>query len=174
MTRILPESNMGKPWDEASVTSSVVTSGVVYHALREAGIPRIFIISLDGAEFAAADVVVEPGARALVPTGLKMAIPRGWEGQVRPKSGLALKHGISVLNTPGTVDSSYRGEVGVIVINHDPRAAYAIKKGEKIAQMVFCRVERVRFREVRELDATARGEGGFGSTGVSPTIRPSS
>lgn len=115
---------------------------------------------------AAADVVVEPGARALVPTGLKMAIPRGWEGQVRPKSGLALKHGISVLNTPGTVDSSYRGEVGVIVINHDPRAAYAIKKGEKIAQMVFCRVERVRFREVRELDATARGEGGFGSTGV--------
>jgi dUTP pyrophosphatase len=115
---------------------------------------------------AAADVVVEPGARALVPTGLKMAIPRGWEGQVRPKSGLALKHGISVLNTPGTVDSSYRGEVGVIVINHDLRAAYTIRKGEKIAQMVFCRVERVRFREVRELDATARGEGGFGSTGV--------
>ncbi len=115
---------------------------------------------------AAADAVVEPGARSLVPTGLKMAIPRGWEGQVRPKSGLALKHGISVLNTPGTVDSSYRGEVGVIVINHDPHAAYTIRKGEKIAQMVFCRVERVRFREVRELDATGRGEGGFGSTGV--------
>ncbi len=108
---------------------------------------------------------VKPGERVLVPTGLKMAIPHGYEGQVRPKSGLALKHGITVLNTPGTVDAPYRGEVGVIVINHDPRAVYEIKKGEKIAQMVFNKVEYVSFIEVEELEATSRGEGGYGSTG---------
>jgi len=112
------------------------------------------------------DITVGPGARALVPTGLKMAIPAGYEGQVRPKSGLALKHGISVLNTPGTVDAPYRGEVGVIVINHDPALSYEIKKGEKIAQMVFARVECASFREVPGLEATTRGEGGYGSTGM--------
>ena len=116
---------------------------------------------------AARDLTVGPGARVLVPTGLKMAIPRGYEGQVRPKSGLALKHGITVLNTPGTVDAPYRGEVGVIVINHDPVAAYEIKKGEKIAQMVFSRVERASLFEVEELDSTPRGAGGYGSTGKS-------
>jgi dUTP pyrophosphatase len=94
-----------------------------------------------------------------------MAIPHGYEGQVRPKSGLALKHGITVLNTPGTVDAPYRGEVGVIVINHDPKTAYEIKKGEKIAQMVFNKVEYVAFTEAKELVSTTRGEGGFGSTG---------
>jgi len=108
---------------------------------------------------------VKPGERVLVPTGLKMAIPHGYEGQVRPKSGLALKHGITVLNTPGTVDAPYRGEVGVIVINHDPRAVYEVKKGEKIAQMVFNKVEYASFTEVEELEATSRGEGGYGSTG---------
>lgn len=108
---------------------------------------------------------LKPGERALIPTGLKMAIPRGYEGQVRPKSGLALKHGLTVLNTPGTVDAPYRGEVGVIVINHDPAAVYEIKKGEKIAQMVFNKVECAAFREVALLDETSRGEGGFGSTG---------
>ena len=117
--------------------------------------------------YAARDLTGEPGARVLVPTGLKMAIPRGYEGQVRPKSGLALKHGITVLNTPGTVDAPYRGEVGVIVINHDPAAAYEIKKGEKIAQMVFSRVEYASFQEVQELDHTTRGAGGYGSTGKS-------
>jgi dUTP pyrophosphatase len=108
---------------------------------------------------------LKPGERALIPTGLKMAIPYGYEGQVRPKSGLALKHGLTVLNTPGTVDAPYRGEVGVIVINHDPAAAYEIKKGEKIAQMVFNKVEYVTFTEVSALDSTTRGEGGYGSTG---------
>ncbi|MCX5787697.1 MAG: dUTP diphosphatase [Elusimicrobia bacterium] len=117
--------------------------------------------------YAARDLTVGPGARVLVPTGLKMAIPRGYEGQVRPKSGLALKHGITVLNTPGTVDAPYRGEVGVIVINHDPVAAYEIKKGEKIAQMVFSRVECASLCEVQELDSTPRGAGGYGSTGKS-------
>ena len=115
--------------------------------------------------YSAINLNLKPGERALVPTGLKMAIPCGYEGQVRPKSGLALKHGLTVLNTPGTVDAPYRGEVGVIVINHDKSAAYEIKKGEKIAQMVFNKVEYVTFTEVPELDATTRGEGGFGSTG---------
>lgn len=115
--------------------------------------------------YSAAERTLKPGERALIPTGLKMAIPRGYEGQVRPKSGLALKHGLTVLNTPGTVDAPYRGEVGVIVINHDPAAAYEIKKGEKIAQMVFNKVEYAEFKEAAELAATSRGEGGFGSTG---------
>ena len=115
--------------------------------------------------YSAGNFSVKPGERMLVPTGLKMAIPHGYEGQVRPKSGLALKHGLTVLNTPGTVDAPYRGEVGVIVINHDPGAVYEIKKGEKIAQMVFNKVEYVSFTEVTELEATSRGEGGYGSTG---------
>lgn len=111
------------------------------------------------------DHTLPPGERVLVPTGLKMAIPEGYEGQVRPKSGLALKHGITVLNTPGTVDAPYRGEVGVILINLDTKTPYQIKKGEKVAQMVFARVEHAALAEARELTATTRGEGGFGSTG---------
>jgi dUTP pyrophosphatase len=94
-----------------------------------------------------------------------MAIPHGYEGQVRPKSGLSLKHGLTVLNTPGTVDAPYRGEVGVILINLDPRTAYEVKKGEKVAQMVFNKVEYAVFTEAKELAATTRGEGGYGSTG---------
>jgi len=115
--------------------------------------------------YSAGTFTLQPGQRLLVPTGLKMAIPHGYEGQVRPKSGLALKHGLTVLNTPGTVDAPYRGEVGVIVINHDPKLAYEIKKGEKIAQMVFNKVEYVTFTEATELAVTTRGEGGYGSTG---------
>ena len=115
--------------------------------------------------YSVVDRVLRPGERALIPTGLKMAIPEGYEGQVRPKSGLALKHGISVLNTPGTVDAPYRGEVGVILINLDPKTPYEIKKGEKVAQMVFARVEHASFAETPELAVTTRGEGGFGSTG---------
>ena len=111
------------------------------------------------------DHVLQPGSRALIPTGLKMAIPHGYEGQVRPKSGLALKHGVTVLNTPGTVDAPYRGEVGVILINLDPKTPYEIKKGEKVAQMVFNKVEYVTFTEATELAVTTRGEGGYGSTG---------
>lgn len=111
------------------------------------------------------DHVLKPGERVLIPTGLKMAIPHGYEGQVRPKSGLALKHGLTVLNTPGTVDAPYRGEVGVILINLDPKTPYEIKKGEKVAQMVFNKVEYAAFTEAAELAATTRGEGGYGSTG---------
>jgi dUTP pyrophosphatase len=115
--------------------------------------------------YSAIDHLLLPGERILVPTGLKMAIPHGYEGQVRPKSGLALKHGLTVLNTPGTVDAPYRGEVGVILINLDPRASYQIKKGEKVAQMVFNKVEYAAFTEAAELTDTTRGAGGFGSTG---------
>lgn len=115
--------------------------------------------------YSAVDKVLQPGERALIPTGLKMAIPHGYEGQVRPKSGLALKHGLTVLNTPGTVDAPYRGEVGVILINLDPNTPYEVKKGEKVAQMVFNKVEYASFTEAKELAETTRGAGGFGSTG---------
>ena len=109
-------------------------------------------------------LTLAPGARALVPTGLKIALEPGYEAQVRPRSGLALKHGITTLNSPGTIDSDYRGEVGVILINHG-QDAFDIRRGERIAQMVIARHEHVLISAVSELDATHRGEGGFGSTG---------
>ncbi|MDO8806589.1 MAG: dUTP diphosphatase [Elusimicrobiota bacterium] len=115
--------------------------------------------------FSTINHTLQPGERVLIPTGLKMAIPHGYEGQVRPKSGLALKHGLTVLNTPGTVDAPYRGEVGVILINLDPKTPYEIKKGEKVAQMVFNKIEYATFTEAADLTVTTRGEGGFGSTG---------
>lgn len=116
--------------------------------------------------YAAETVIIPAGGRALVPTGIKIAIPNGYEGQVRPKSGLALKHGITVLNTPGTVDAPYRGEVGVILFNTDMNKDYEAKAGEKIAQMVFCKVEQAELVAAETLPHTSRGEGGFGSTGL--------
>ena len=104
------------------------------------------------------------GARALVPTGLNIALEPGFEAQVRPRSGLALKHGITCLNSPGTIDSDYRGEVGVILANLGSEP-FVIRRGERIAQMVIARHERVQWSEVKSLDETERGEGGFGSTG---------
>jgi dUTP pyrophosphatase len=111
-----------------------------------------------------APVILAPGARALVPTGLKIALEPGYEAQVRPRSGLALKHGITCLNSPGTIDSDYRGEVGVILINHG-QEPFVIRRGERIAQMVIAQHEQARMFEVEALDDTARGAGGFGSTG---------
>jgi dUTP pyrophosphatase len=111
-----------------------------------------------------APVTLAPGARALVPTGLKIALEAGYEAQVRPRSGLALKHGLTCLNSPGTIDSDYRGEVGVILINHG-QEAFVIRRGERIAQMVIARHEQATMVEVAALDETARGAGGFGSTG---------
>ncbi|HEY1224040.1 MAG TPA: dUTP diphosphatase [Brevundimonas sp.] len=111
-----------------------------------------------------APLTLQPGARALVPTGLKIALEPGYEAQVRPRSGLALKHGVTCLNSPGTVDSDYRGEVGVILINHG-QEPFVIKRGERIAQMVIARHEQAAMLEVEALDETARGAGGFGSTG---------
>jgi dUTP pyrophosphatase len=113
---------------------------------------------------AAEAVTLAPGSRHAVATGFAVAIPPGYEIQVRPRSGLALKHGISVPNTPGTIDSDYRGELKVILINHGSEA-FAIARGERIAQLVLAPVTRASWDEVVELDETARGAGGFGSTG---------
>ena len=113
---------------------------------------------------AAEDVDLEPGRRHAVATGFKVAIPEGYEIQVRPRSGLALKHGISVPNTPGTIDSDYRGELKVIMINHGDEA-FAVRRGDRIAQLVPAAVTRAEFDEVEELCETERGAGGFGSTG---------
>lgn len=110
-------------------------------------------------------ITLKPGARSLVPTGLYIALPTGTEAQVRPRSGLAFKHGITVLNAPGTIDADYRGEIGVLLINHGSEA-FEIADGERIAQLIIARYERVAFDEVDELSQTMRGEGGFGSTGV--------
>ena len=109
-------------------------------------------------------IELAPGARALVPTGLVMEIPSGFEGQVRPRSGLAAKHGITVLNAPGTIDADYRGEVKVILINHG-EAPFRIVRGERIAQFVAAPVTRARLVDVEAVGETARGAGGFGSTG---------
>ncbi len=113
---------------------------------------------------AAEDVTLEPGARHAVATGLAVAIPPGFEIQVRPRSGLAIKHGISVPNTPGTIDSDYRGELKVILINHGSEA-FSIARGDRIAQLVLAPVTQASWLPVDELDETERGEGGFGSTG---------
>jgi dUTP pyrophosphatase len=113
---------------------------------------------------AAEDVDLLPGTRRAVATGLAMAIPEGFEIQVRPRSGLALKHGISVPNTPGTIDSDYRGELKVILINHSSEA-FSVRRGDRVAQLVLAPVTRANWLEVETLDETARGTGGFGSTG---------
>lgn len=110
-------------------------------------------------------VTLQPGERKLIPTGLAIAVPPGFEAQVRPRSGLALKHGITVLNAPGTVDADYRGEVGVVLINHGAEP-FTIKRGERIAQMIVAAFARVQWIEAAELPDTARGAGGFGSTGM--------
>jgi dUTP pyrophosphatase len=112
----------------------------------------------------AEDVMIAPGGRHAVATGLALAIPAGYEVQVRPRSGLALKHGITVPNTPGTIDSDYRGELKVILINHGAEP-FAIQRGDRVAQLVLAPVTRASWLTVEELDETARGEGGFGSTG---------
>ncbi len=115
--------------------------------------------------YAAEEYVLKPGERKLINTGIKIALPVGYEAQIRPKSGLALKHGISIVNTPGTVDSGYRGLVGVIAINHGSED-FKIEKNQKIAQMIINKVETAEVEEVPDLNDTSRGEGGFGSTGL--------
>lgn len=109
-------------------------------------------------------ITLAPFQRVIVPTGLRISLPKGTEAQVRPRSGLAAKHGITVLNTPGTIDADYRGEVGVILINLSDKD-FVINPGERIAQMVLARYERFEWEEVEQLDSTFRGEGGLGSTG---------
>ena len=112
-----------------------------------------------------AEMVLNPGERALVPTGLAIALPSGYEAQIRPRSGLAFKHGMTVLNSPRTVDADYRGEVKVLMINLG-QEPFAVKRGERIAQMVVAPVTQIAWQPVADLDETARGAGGFGSTGT--------
>lgn len=113
------------------------------------------------------DYVLEPGERAMIPTGIAVAIPRGYAGFVLPRSGLASRHGIALVNSPGLVDSGYRGEMSIIMINTDKREAFHIKRGDRIAQLVIQKVVEATTVQVSELDATSRGAGGFGSTGRS-------
>lgn len=110
-------------------------------------------------------VTLKPGERKLIPTGIAIALPAGFEAQIRPRSGLALKNGISLVNSPGTIDADYRGEIGVIIINHSD-TPFTVERGTRIAQMVIARHERAVWAEVDNLDETARGSGGFGSTGT--------
>ena len=129
-----------------------------YQSAHAAGLDLLAAVPDD------APVMLAPGKHALIPTGLTIALPQGYEAQVRPRSGLAAKHGITVLNSPGTVDADYRGEVCVLLINHGDQP-FPIRRGERIAQMVIAEVARVELVPVTSLSATDRGSGGFGSTG---------
>ena len=133
-------------------------------------LPKYETVLAAGADLRAAlpadaPMVLKPGERTLVPTGMAMALPAGYEAQIRPRSGLAYKHGITCLNTPGTIDADYRGEVKVLLINHGDEA-FTINRSERIAQMVIAPITQPEFEQVTELSDTARGAGGFGSTGV--------
>lgn len=131
-------------------------------------LPRYMTDHAAGMDLCAAveeEVILAPGEARLVPTGFKIAVPAGYEAQIRPRSGLAARHGVTLLNAPGTVDADYRGQVCVVVINHGSEP-FAIRRGDRIAQMVIAPVSRVEVEEVAELDDTARSEGGFGHTGV--------
>lgn len=130
-----------------------------------ANIPSYATSGAAGADLRSTERLILPsGARAMVRTGVRMAIPAGFEVQIRPRSGLAIKHGITMVNSPGTIDSDYRGEVKVLMINHG-HEPFTIEVGERIAQMVVCPVVRASFEVVNDLEETQRGEGGFGSTG---------
>ena len=118
----------------------------------------------------AIDVTLAPGERAMVPTGIAIALPDGHAAFVHPRSGLAIKHGLSMVNTPGTIDAGYRGEISVLLINHDPREPVDIKRGDRIAQLVIQKVEQAAFVETAELPDSSRGAGGFGSTGGHSSI----
>ncbi len=145
-----------------------MTPRVEIRKLRpDAVVPRYMSELAAGLDLVAAidaPVTIAPGHRVAIDTGLAFALPPGYEGQIRPRSGLALKHGISLVNSPGTLDSDYRGAVMVIVINHG-QAPFVVKPGERIAQLVIAPVTQAELVEVAELSATARGAGGFGSTG---------
>lgn len=129
-----------------------------YQSADAAGLDLLAAVAED------APLVLLPGKHALVPTGLAIALPPGFEAQVRPRSGLAARHGVTVLNSPGTIDADYRGEIGVILINHG-EAPFTIRRGERIAQMVIAPVVQAQLVSVVTLSATERGSGGFGSTG---------
>jgi dUTP pyrophosphatase len=136
---------------------------------KDLSLPNYESVAAAGMDIRAAvaePIVIKPGERTLIPTGLQMALPTGYEAQIRPRSGLAIRNGITMLNAPGTIDADYRGEVKVIAINHGEED-FEINHGDRIAQMVIAPVTQLPLLEVDELDETDRGEGGFGSTGVS-------
>ena len=116
--------------------------------------------------YSISDLVLSPGERALVKTGIAIALPNGYVGLVHPRSGLGLKNGISVVNTPGTIDAGYRGEIGVVLINHDLHESFQVKKGDRIAQLVIQKVENAQFKMVDQLPESERSTGGYGSTGA--------
>ena len=111
------------------------------------------------------DIIINPGDTALIPTGIRLQIPEGYEGQVRPRSGLALKHAVTVLNTPGTIDSDYRGEIKIILVNHG-KTQYTVSRDDRIAQLVFSPIIQAEFIQKKELSTSNRGRNGFGSTGI--------
>jgi len=149
------------------LTSSSICVRVRRVGAVDAPLPRYQSEGAAGLDLTAAleePIAIAPGERRLIPTGLALAIPPGFEGQVRPRSGLALRHGVTVLNAPGTIDADYRGEVKVLLVNHG-REPFAIAPGDRIAQLVVAAFARVELELVDDLDSTARGEGGYGSTG---------
>jgi dUTP pyrophosphatase len=119
---------------------------------------------MDLCAFLEREVTLQPGERRLIPTGISVAIPEGFEGQIRPRSGLAIRHGIGLINAPGTIDADYRGEIGILLINHGEEP-FAVRNGDRIAQMIISRVTRATWEEVDVLPSTTRQEGGFGHTG---------
>lgn len=156
-----------------------MTSSVPVGVLRLAGgadlpLPTYMTTGAAGADICAAveePVTLAPGQRALIPTGFAIDVPPGYEVQIRPRSGLALKSGVTLLNSPGTIDSDYRGPVGVILVNHG-QEPHTIRRGDRIAQMIVAPVVQAAFAEVAELGTTGRGAGGFGSTGHAQPVRP--
>jgi dUTP pyrophosphatase len=149
------------------MTEIIVSVTTLPHA-KDLDLPGYATEHAAGMDLCAAvanDLIIEPGKRALIPTGLMIALPEGYEAQVRPRSGLALKHGITVLNSPGTIDADYRGELQVILANLGSEP-FTITRGMRIAQMVVASYARVEWQEVSELPQSARGAGGFGSTGL--------
>ncbi len=158
--------------DDPAVTRVPPAVDILVHRL-DPGLPLpLYALPGDaGADIVAAqDVVLEPGQRAVLPTGLAIALPPGYAAFVHPRSGLAARAGLGIVNAPGTIDSGYRGEVMVIVINHDTARSLRLARGERIAQLVIQRVERARFVEVDALPPSERGSGGHGSTGGAPVL----
>jgi dUTP pyrophosphatase len=134
-----------------------------YQSAHAAGLDLLAAVPND------APVEIAPGARALIPTGIAMALPAGYEGQIRPRSGLAVRHGVTVLNAPGTIDADYRGELQVILVNISAES-FVVRRGTRIAQIVIAPIQHVELVESASLDATERGGGGFGSTGIASNI----
>tara|TARA_X000001036_G_scaffold227963_1_gene213102 strand:+ start:1009 stop:1449 length:441 start_codon:yes stop_codon:yes gene_type:complete len=145
-----------------------MTKILIKRLSKEVSLPKYETTGSSGMDLAAninSNINLDPGKTAIIPTGLTLSIPKGYEIQIRPRSGLAAKKKISVLNTPGTIDSDYRGEIKVILINHGD-APFQVEKGLRIAQMVVCPIVQAQIEEVNDLNETERGKGGFGSTGT--------